>query len=351
MLTLMPINSFLIQLVAFRAAVWFLPIMLIATRLTAADLTIVARGLSVLNLTALAAGVYVYFAGVEALYPENAVTQIIYMSRDVAGAEFHRVPSTFLNAHAYGGTMLFSLPFILDRAFGRRVQPMDRMLAVAGLLAAVAGILLCAARQPLAIFALAAVLAWVVSRFSLVFGLVAVGIVVTGVALALTSERLQRAATLEDTEFVTERLQNSANETFLELLRDYPGGAGMGSAFGTSIPFFLADQAPTPIGLENEYSRILVDQGWVGLLAWLAFLVWLLRRPPNPRLAIPWQLGAVIMYSLVLTNWATAFLGAGMLAAVPAASLLLTQMGVVSAVRDRGTVPGALPPRPGKPRQ
>jgi hypothetical protein len=352
LLTLIPINSFLVQLVALRATVWFLPVLLIATRLTAADLATLARGLAVLNLVALAGGLYVYVNGVESLYPRNAVTNIIYASRDVGDFEYHRVPSFFLNSHAYGGAMLFSLPFLLGRLFGPRVGPWDRLLAAAGVVAAIAGMLLCAARLPLALFAIAGLIAWACSRFSLALGVGAAGIVAAGVALAATSERLQRAATLENTEVVSERIQGSANEQFFELLGKYPGGAGMGSSVGTSIPYFLADQAPEAIGLENEYSRILVDQGWVGLFGWLAFLGWLLVRPPRPRFAVPWQLGAVLMYALVLTNWATAFIGAGTLSAVPGSVLLLTQMGVLVAVRTHGAVPGPRPARPpGGPRR
>ena len=345
LLVLVPVNSFLVQLVAFRATVWFLPVLLVATRLTAADLAVVARALAGLNLVALAGGLYVYFYGVEALYPENAVTHIIYMSKDVAGYEYHRVPSTFLSAHAYGGAMLFTMPFLLDRLFGPRVRVLDRALAAAGVAAAVAGMLLCAARQPLALFAVAGLIMWACTRFSLAVGAVAVGIVAAGVAVAATNERLQRVTTLENPEFVSERIQASANESFLELLAEYPGGAGMGSSFGTSIPFFLADQAPTPIGLENEYSRILVDQGWVGLAGWLVFLVWILYRPPRYRPAFPWQVGVAAMYALVFTNWATAFIGAGALSSVPGSVLLLTQMGVLVAVRRHGAVPGALPAR------
>src|SRR5262249_36942298 len=132
-LTLLPVNDLLVQLVALRATVWFLPVLLVATRLTTLDLSTLARGLAVLNLITFVVGVYVYFRGIDSLYPENAVTAIMYRSKDVA-SEFHRVPSTFLTAHSYGAAMLLSLPFLLDRSFGFRIGLFDRTLAIAGVI-------------------------------------------------------------------------------------------------------------------------------------------------------------------------------------------------------------------------
>jgi hypothetical protein len=333
-LTLVPINDYLVQLVALRATIWFLPVLLIASRLRADDLVVIARCLAALNLLALAGGIYVYLNGVESLYPQNAITQIIYLSKDVAGYEYHRIPSLFLSAHAYGGAMLFSLPFLLDRAFGRDVGIFDRGLAVAGLGAAIGGILMCAARQPIAVFAAMMFVAWMTARLHIGVGIVALALAAVGLTIAGTDERLQRATTLEETEQVSDRVRASANLSFFELMRDYPVGAGMGSSVGTSIPYFLADRAPAAIGLENEYSRILVDQGIVGLGLWLAFLVWHLHRPPPSRLDVPWGLGVVFMYALVATNWLMAFIGAGTLSSVPGSVLLLTQMGVLVRVRE-----------------
>jgi hypothetical protein len=351
LLSFVPVNHHLVQWVALRATVWFLPTLLIATRLTVDDLTVVACGLAVLNVAALAGGLYVYQYGVEALYPNNAVTQIIYLSKDVGGSRhrYHRIPSTFLSAHAYGGTMLYTLPFLLGQLTGVGVRPAARGLAAAGMVAAAGGLLMCGARSPLAIFAVALVVAWVVSRFSLTLGLVGTVLVGGVVLVAGTNERLQRVSSLGDTEIVASRLAGSANASFLDLLLNYPAGAGMGSSVGTSIPYFLSGVAPVPIGMENEFSRILVDQGWVGLGGWLAFIGWLYVRPPSARSPGPWRLGVVFMYSLTLANWMTAFIGTGMLASVPGSVLLLTQMGVLVAVRARGAVPGAIRPRPGAP--
>jgi hypothetical protein len=340
-LCLIPVNDLLVQLVALRATIWFLPVLLVATRLRADDLAVIARGLAVLNLAALAGGLYVYQNGVQALYPENAVTYIIYRSNDVAGYQYHRVPSFFLSAHAYGGAMVYSLPFLLGHLFSPRTGALDRGLAGAGVVAAVGGVMMCAARQPVLHFVGVAAAAWVFSRFHPVYGLVGVILAGAGAVLAGTNERFQRAADVSDTALVTDRIQVSVNQSFLELMADYPAGAGMGSSFGTSIPFFLADRAPKSIGLENEYSRILVDQGLVGLGLWLAFLVWLLHRPPPARLNVPWGGGIVLMYALVVVTWATAFIGAGTLSSVPGSVLLLAQMGVL--VRVRAVAEGRRP--------
>jgi len=339
-----PVNHFLIQCVGLRATVWFLPVLLIATRLTTADLALLARGMAVLNLVALAGGIYVFENGVEALYPKNAITQIIYMSHDVGGRiKYHRVPSTFLSAAAYGGTMLMTLPFLLGRLLGLKVRLADRCLAVAGVVAAVGGLLMCGARSPLVMLALTLAIAWLLSRLSLTMGLIGVVLVVGGLRFASTSERFQRASTLEDTEMVGNRIAASANASFLDLLGRYPLGAGMGSA--ASIPYFLADVAPEPIGMENEYCRILVDQGWFGLGGWLAFIVWLFVRPPPSRPADPWRFGVVLLYSLALASWVTAFIGTGLLFSIPGTVLLLTQMGVLVTVRNQGMVPEAVDSR------
>jgi hypothetical protein len=334
LLVFLPINDFLVQLVALRGTVWFLPVMLVATRLRAADVAVIARGLAVLNLVALAGGVYVYRNGVEALYPNNAVTQIIYSSNDVAGYQYYRIPSFFLSAHAYGGSMVFSLPFLLGQLFGPKVRILERGLLGLGVAAAAAGVLMCAARQPAIHLVLVTLVAWVVSRFNPAIGVVAVVLMATAAWFATTSERLQRVLTLGDTELVSDRILASANQSFVDLIIEYPAGAGMGSSFGTSIPFFLADRAPQSIGLENEYSRILVDQGLLGLGLWIAFLAWLVHRPPPVRLGVPCGISVVLMFGLVVTNWATAFLGAGTLSAIPGSVMLLTQMGILARVRE-----------------
>jgi len=349
-LCLVPVNHFLVQCVALRAAIWFLPVLLIATRLTTADLALLTRGLVVLNLVALAVGVYLYLYGIEVLYPVNAVTGIIYCSKDLGGStKYYRVPSLFLNAHVYGGAMLYTLPFLFDRLAGVKVRLVDRWLAVAGMVAAGGGLLMCGARYPLVVLGLTLLVAWVMTRLSLKLALLAAVLGWVGLFVARNDERLQRVTSLGDSESVSQRVAGSANEGFLEILIYYPFGRGMGSANGTNIPFFLAHLAPEQFGLENEFCRILVDQGWFGLAGWLALVGWLCARPPSGRSRAPWWLGVVFMYSLTLSWWATSFIGTGLLTSIPGTFLLLTEMGVLVTVRGQGAVPEAVSIRPGAP--
>jgi hypothetical protein len=334
LLVFIPANDFLVQLVALRATVWFVPVMLVASRLSERDLIRLSRGLATLNLLALAGGVYVYYFGVEALYPRNAVTQIIYMSRDIGSEGYHRVPSFFLSAHAYGGTMLWTLPLMVERLFGVGVRWGERCLMAGGLLAAVVGILMCGARLPAALAVLALGVTWCIARFHIGVGLVVVVLAGVGGILLQQNERFQRVLELTDTERVSERVRASANQSFWELFWRYPAGAGLGSAYGTSIPYFLADRAPVAIGMENEFSRLLVDQGWMGLGLWLAFILWLLLPPPPLRLRVSFGLAVLLSYSLVLVSWATAFIGTGMLSSIPGSVLMLSQMGVLARIRE-----------------
>jgi hypothetical protein len=338
-LCFIPVNHFLIQCVALRATVWFLPVLLLATRLTTGDLALLARGLAMLNLVALAAGVYVYLYGVEALYPHNAITELIYRSHDVGEAGYHRIPASFLSAHAYGFTMLATLPFLLDRCVGVRVRLVDRWLAAAGVVAAAGGLLMCGARSPFVALALSSAIALLLTRFSFKIAFVLAVLVGVGFAVARDNERFQRARTLGDVERVTGRVSNSVNLGVLDLVFGYPFGAGMGTAVGNSVPFFLRDLAPEQIGAENEYCRIMIDQGWFGVAGWLLFVGWLCARPPSARPPGPWRLGVVFMYSLIVAQWTTAFIGNGLLAAIPGAFLMLTEMGVLVVVRNVGAVP------------
>jgi len=332
-LSLVPINNYLIQAIALRATVWFLPALLLGACLTRRDVSTLRGALVPLNIAALAAGLYIYRNGVEALYPENAVTEIIYNSRDV-GAGYRRISSTFLSSHAYGATMFASVIFLAGGLMTGRRRMIQKAWLALGIVAAVVGVAMCGARQPILSAVMVLIGAWGVGGFSARLGGLVFALVAGGALMVSLDERFQRILTLEDSEAVEVRLHGSMNEQFAELLLHYPLGAGMGTAVGTSVPYFLADLAPTPIGMENEYSRILVDQGWIGLLLWIGFLSWLLARPPSLKSSNA-QAVASLFYAATFVSWATAAIGTGTLNSIPGSFLLLLQMGVVARWRMR----------------
>jgi hypothetical protein len=331
----------LIQLVGLRAAVWFLPFLLMGVQLTPRDVTAITRTLAVLNLVALAFGVGEYVLGIEAFLPRNAATALIYQSKDVGAFQYHRIPSTFVASAAYGGVMVATCPLLAGRWTTSGLPLWEKVLLTAALFAAAVGVFLCGSRTPVVLMLVLA--AYTVYQLKLRLGYLAL-VVVLGVGVAYVvsgSQRLQRFTTLEDTEEVSGRIQGSVNVGVLDLFIDYPLGAGLGSAFGTSVPSFLRHLAPESIGAENEYARIGVEQGLVGVCLWVSFLVWFFTRRAASRAASA-QLSYRLCRLFLLLAWGGACLGTGMLTSIPGTCLVLLFMGWVVRCNGQGT--GATPP-------
>jgi hypothetical protein len=338
---LVPLNDILIQLVGLRGAIYFVPFVLLGARAVERDLDELARAIAGLNLIVFGFAVAEFFLGIEPFFPLNAATDIIYRSNDVGDSEY-RIPATFSGAHAYAGTMVATLPFLFTRWQASGASRVERVLFAAAIVASTLGIFMAGARLPVVILFIELAVLAISMRLPLqvIVGLAALGSVV-GYFVA-GSERLQRFTTLSDSEFVAERFSSSVNASLVDLLADYPLGAGLGSASGTSIPYFLQHLMGEQIGLENEYARIAMELSPVGLFIWVGFIVWAItrRQPPFSR---DWVLGANIMRAFVLVSWATAFIGTGMLTSIPGTALLLLQMGILGQSR--------LPqPRPAAPR-
>ncbi|MCI0573046.1 MAG: hypothetical protein L0Y66_20050 [Myxococcaceae bacterium] len=313
-----------IQLVGLRAAIFMLPVLLIGTRLEEAELDHLTSWVLVLNLVAFAVAVAEVVLGIEPFFPLNPVTELMYNAGDVGPEGHYRIPSVFSNAHSYGGTMAATVPLLLHRLTRSR----GRLLVLTGLVATVVGCFICAARIPVIVLAVVAAVLLLTTRPTprTLLATAFVGAVV-GFSVAST-ERLQRFLTLNDTSYVEERVGGSVNVGLLDILLEYPVGAGLGAASGTSVPYFLSGYLRPQVGLESELSRIQLEQGVVGLLFWILFIGWTLLRFPSaegragisPRRA---------MWALVLVEWATAFVGTGMLTSIPHTPLLLLMMGVL----------------------
>jgi len=157
-------------------------------------------------------------------------------------------------------------------------------------------------------------------------GLALVAIVVG--AVVMQNERMQRFMTLSDTEYVANRIGPGIRLSFLDILAEYPFGAGLGSAWGTSIPYFLREYSQGQIGMETEYGRIALELSPVGLILWLWFVYRALRFPPTPP-SPDWAIGMRLSRTYAFITWGTGLIGTGHLTAIPGSALLLMQMGLL----------------------
>jgi len=324
LLVLLPFQPLLVSLVGLRANIFFVPLLLLGSRLKGKDLITLSLGLAVLDLIAVGFAGAEYFLGVPRFFPMSPVTEIIYASGDVEGG-FLRIPATFSNAHAFGGTMVTSIPFLIG-LWTKAEHRLQRLLALVAMPAALLGVLMSATRTNF-IFGSAMVLfvlftAKVKPQHRVIFVVIVVAI---GVA-AMTNVRFQRFKSLGDTEGVTERIAGSVNRGFWEILVDYPMGNGLGGG-GSSMPYFLAGQVKNAIGIENEYARILGEQGIIGLVLWLSFLFWFYSRAPVAFSKGPWATTRRLSWCLAAIGAGTAWIGTGMLSSIPGTVLMMMVMG------------------------
>jgi len=160
--------------------------------------------------------------------------------------------------------------------------------------------------------------------------------------IVFSDERLQRFTTLQDTEFLSNRLVGTVSLEFWELVGAYPLGNGIGGG-GTSIPYFLQDLIKDPITFESEYARIVLEQGLPGLFLWVAFILWVLTHRTSHRLE-PRYLGRRLAWFACAAYFATGLVGIGLFTSVPQTCLLLLTTGWI-AVRqpfDTDSPPAAL---------
>jgi hypothetical protein len=327
-MALVPVQHLLIQLVGLRGNCFLVPFLLVGSNMDRRATNSLALCLSILNVVAFAFAVAEYVLGVPTFYPENNVTELIYRSRDVAGGTL-RIPATFANAHSYGTMMAITLPWLLGAWGQPGTAKWKSMLLVLGMACAMAGVFLCAARTPVIMLGLLVVMTTFSGKLRGGTWIVW-GVLIAGLAYIISGEeRMQRFLTMDNTDQVVGRLQVSVNMTFLELMVIYPFGNGMGAG-GTSIPYFLQDLVKDPVLMENEYSRILLEQGIVGLVLWLTFVVWFMgQRPVNER--DPWLFGKQLLWFFSLASFAMAIIGTGLMTTIPTSMVFFLGIGVAAA--------------------
>ena len=324
-----PVQDYMIQLVGLRGNAFLLPFLLLGATLTEEDVADISLGLAVLNLAALLIAVAEVIFGVERFIPYNAVTDLIYSSHDVGSMGAYRIPSTFVNAHSYGGQMVISIPFIIGAWSQRHRKPWHGPVLMGGLLAAVLGVFLSAARIHFVILAVVSVVfsfsarLRVSQRIAWMAILLIAGYVISG------HERMQRFTTLKNKEMVSERLQGSVNASFLDALIQYPMGNGLGGG-GTSIPYFLYDRLEAPLIIESEYARIQLEEGFFGLALWIGFLLWFFTRP-QPARNDRWFIGKRLAWAVCFMFCLIGVIGTGLLTAIPTSALMFLMFGWLAA--------------------
>ena len=323
LLTIVPVQYPLIQLVGLRGNTLLLPFLLIGARLKSEELDELATFLAALNVLALGIGVTEYFIGLEQFFPRNAVTELMYNSRDVAGNTAFRIPAFFVNAHAYSGTMVMTIPFLFG-VWNRESRRPWRTFISIGMIAAMIGVFLGASRTHSIVFFIVAIIAMFSGRMKM---LLRIGLIImflfTGWIVS-NDERLQRFTTLFDEDFVTKRVEASIDLPVFEAALEYPFGVGIGGG-GTSIPYFLQDEILEPVAAENEYVRIMLEEGVIGLVLWITFILWLLSR--QSAMGIKVAPGRKLACVVSMSYFALACLGTGMLTSVPQTSLMLLGAG------------------------
>jgi hypothetical protein len=330
LMMLMPLQPPLIQLVGLRGQIFFVPFILVGAMLDGDDMRKMAANFAVLAIIELLFAFAEVEFGLPRFYPMNEVDQIIYNSMDVAmgSSNGYRIPATFIQAAAYGGNMATGIPLLLGAMIQEPRGGTRRKLMLIALGASALGVFLSASRSQatmLFVLGLAATFSGRIRNFPW-FGWVAL-LAVVGTLVAV-SPRMQRFVTIDNTTYLKARVSSSVNSNFLELAVEYPLGNGLGGG-GTSIPYFLLSELHNPVVIENEYARIMLEQGLPGLALWLAFIFWILTRP-LPRRSDPWYLGKWLARVAVAYCFMVAPTGLGTLTSIPGTALILVFAGWIA---------------------
>jgi hypothetical protein len=325
---IVPVQDPMVQLVGLRGNIFFLPFLLIGAMMTTGDYRQLARSLVILNIVALIFALAEVYFGLQHFYSaSNPVNLTVFRSDDVVygGSGHYRIPATFVSSAAYAGSMVACLPLLIGGLVNEGPHSRWRYPLAAAIGLSAVGVFLSGARSavvPLVCVGIAGTLRLEAPNIPRGLWL---GLIVAVAAVVAVTPRMQRFVTLQDTDYLTQRIHGSLNEHFVNLAIDYPMGNGLGGG-GTSLPYFLQDRVTQPITLENEYARILAEQGIPGLTLWFAFIIWLVMRPPIPR-SSPWYKGKALARLFCLISFATAPLGLGMLDAIPGTEMLLMLAG------------------------
>lgn len=340
LLFLIPIQNQMVQLLGLRSAVFFLPFALLGAMMDARQIYKLALWVAVLDLLAFAFAGLEFGFGIEPFYPLNAVTALVYSWKlNFLQGEYStlpvRIPSTFAASAQYGMAMVLSMPLLWGALMQRHARLWHGWLLMAAIVAASVGTFISASRTQTILIICALMFAMLSGGVRFKFALAWMAAVAITICAVVLSPRLQRITTLEQPDYVSWRVGLSLNEKVVELAQEYPLGNGLGGG-GTSLPYFLAADRPVQLpGLENDYVRIMLEEGLPGLLLWLAFIGWVFLRRPAKR-SDPWKLGRRLAWFCCAVYFATAWIGIGLFVSIPGAAMLFLLIGWMVAPQPIG---------------
>ncbi|HWR13924.1 MAG TPA: hypothetical protein VN577_03795 [Terriglobales bacterium] len=335
LLFLVPLQDPMVQLVGLRGNIFLLPFILIGAQLKDEEIYQLALWLAALNVAACMVGAAEFIFGIEHFFPRNAITELIYRSNDVSSVNAYRIPSTFSNAHSYGGMMLISLPWIAGAWVQRHAKMWHKQLLLAGIITGMIGVFLSAARIHFVGLIIVITVFTFSTRLRPVYRVAWILVLVAVGYLVASNPRLQRFTTLSNSEYVTTRIQSSVNVSIFDAIYEYPFGVGLGGG-GTSMPYFLSDRVFRPVVVESELGRIQLETGLIGTVAWLGFFLWVFTRP-RPTRDKPWFLGVRMSWFQCLAFCLTGFIGIGLLTAIPLTAMLMLLLGWMACYHDKHT--------------
>jgi hypothetical protein len=331
LMVLAPMQDWAVQLVGLRGAVFLLPLLLFGARLSREEMHRIAINLAVLNLLAFIFTAAEYRIGIQPFFPRNANTELIYRSADVGDDQF-RIPSTFTGSHAYAGTMAMTMPLLLGAWVLPGLSRRKRMLLFVAMIATILGVFAAASRVHTIALGVIIVATLLSGRIRLQTRAVLFAMIGLIGLVVVSQQRLQRFTTLQDSGMVVERVGSSVNLNFFELLVEYPFGNGLGGG-GTSLPFFLQDRVRNHIAMENEYAHIMLEQTVIGLLLWIAFIIWFLSRRFTSESRF-WELSEQLAWTGCAVYFGTGLIGTGLLTSIPHTMLIMMCAGWVTSPKQ-----------------
>jgi O-Antigen ligase len=347
-----PAQDLMVQLVGLRGNIFFLPFLLIGAMMEGREYRQLARAITVLNAVVLVFAAAEVVFGVEHFYAAaDPVNATIFRSNDIiySGEGHYRIPATFVSSAAYASNMVATLPLLIGGLVQENRQSRWRYPIACAIGLAALGVFLSGSRSAVVPLLILGMFGALPRGTRNVPPGVWMGLALVVAAIVAVTPRMQRFITLKDTDYVARRIHGSINQNFISLAIEYPMGNGLGGG-GTSLPYFLQDRLSDPVVLENEYARIMAEQGIPGLLLWLGFIIWLMMRPLRLRCS-PWYRGKLLARLFCLISFATALIGLGTLDAIPGTEMLLMLAGWFAAPepimaiigeRERSTLPLAV---------